>query len=420
MQVEHWIARLVRGDRGQDVGDAGKRLGGRSSGWPRSKSRTRIPRRQGRPSSPGLRVVPRMVHPRPQPSGQHAPNSHSRSKAGSSLKPLPRHSCTHIDVRLHRQSHALAHQPRAGSSRPSAQTAMPRTSGEPGRPAVCRPPAASARSPLLPMAISTLRTKRSRPMRLIGEPENRLRKPASSRAGQLGQAGRQLRPRLQLRLAAAAGELVPGADGQAVVAAIDAVAHGPRGTRAGSARDARWSGRRCSAARRAGRGPGRRWSGRRRGSGGRSRNDRSPARPARSSRSVRISPRNSQEPKLAGDQVGVLALPAQPRRLRQRLLQQRRGVDEHLHLAHRAAVHPAGQLLQPALDQLVIVAVARVDRDVARDPAAASVGQRVAVGRRSSGRRRWRCAPPATCRAASPRRSGSRASQPICHAGPLR
>ena len=35
-------------------------------------------------------------------------------------------------------------------------------------------------SPELPMAISTLRMKRSRPVRLTGEPENSLRKPASS------------------------------------------------------------------------------------------------------------------------------------------------------------------------------------------------------------------------------------------------
>ena len=37
-----------------------------------------------------------------------------------------------------------------------------------------------AASPLFPAAIATLRTKRSRPVRLIGEPENSVRKAASS------------------------------------------------------------------------------------------------------------------------------------------------------------------------------------------------------------------------------------------------
>ena len=75
------------------------------------------------------------------------------------------------------------------------------------------------------MAISTLRTKRSRPMRLTGEPANSARKPASSSVGQLGQAGRrQVGARLQLGVRGGAGEAVPRADGQAIVAAIDAVA----------------------------------------------------------------------------------------------------------------------------------------------------------------------------------------------------
>ena len=76
----------------------------------------------------------------------------------------------------------------------------------------------------------------------------------------------------------------------------------------------------------------------------------------------------------ARDEVGVLALPAEPRRLRQRLLHDRRGVDEHLHLAaHLAAIapsprEPAGQLLELALDHVVVVAVAGVDGDVGRAP----------------------------------------------------
>ena len=81
--------------------------------------------------------------------------------------------------------------------------------------------------PLLPSAISTLRTKRSRPMRLIGDAgEQRWRKPASSsgarsaRRGAVSSArGRKAPSRARVR------ELVPRADGEAVVAAIDAVAH---------------------------------------------------------------------------------------------------------------------------------------------------------------------------------------------------
>ena len=55
--------------------------------------------------------------------------------------------------------------------------------------------------------------------------------------------------------AAALRVLVPGADELAVVAAVDAVADQRRAARAGSARRARSSGRRCSAARRAGTAP---------------------------------------------------------------------------------------------------------------------------------------------------------------------
>ena len=80
-------------------------------------------------------------------------------------------------------------------------------------------------SPELPAAISTLRTKRSRPMRLIGEPANSARKPASSRRSEFGERRRARDRRApQARLAARLRELVPRADRKAVVAAIDAVA----------------------------------------------------------------------------------------------------------------------------------------------------------------------------------------------------
>ncbi len=97
-----------------------------------------------------------------------------------------------------------------------------------------------------------------------------------------------------------------------------------------------------------------------------------------SSRSVRISPRNSQEPSVAADQVGVLALPAEPRLLRQRLLQHRGGVDEHLHLGRETRGEPAGELLEPALEHVVIVAMAGIDRQIAP------------IGSSSSGSGSWR------------------------------
>jgi peptide-methionine (S)-S-oxide reductase len=73
--------------------------------------------------------------------------------------------------------------------------------------------------------ISTLRTKRSRPIRLIGEPENRARNPASSSRARSASAARQIVARGVAQVARADGELVPRADRQAIVAAIDAVAH---------------------------------------------------------------------------------------------------------------------------------------------------------------------------------------------------
>ena len=74
----------------------------------------------------------------------------------------------------------------SGTSRASAQIAAPRTSGE-ASPSKARTAPASETSPELPAAISTLRTKRSRPMRLIGEPEKKARNAASSSCKQLGQ-----------------------------------------------------------------------------------------------------------------------------------------------------------------------------------------------------------------------------------------
>ncbi len=59
----------------------------------------------------------------------------------------------------------------------------------------------------------------------------------------------------------------------------------------------------------------------------------------------------------------MLALPAQSRRLRQRLFHHGGGVDEHLDLAACGRDQPSRQRLQPLLDQVVIVVASRIDRD---------------------------------------------------------
>ena len=84
----------------------------------------------------------------------------------------------------------------------------------------------SAASPELPMAISTLRRKRARPMRLTALLANSARKRRVVEPGQFGERRRaQRRARRKLRLAAGVREFVPRADRQAIVAAVDAVAH---------------------------------------------------------------------------------------------------------------------------------------------------------------------------------------------------
>ena len=66
---------------------------------------------------------------------------------------------------------------------------------------------------------------------------------------------------------------------------------------------------------------------------------------------------------LARDQIGVLALPAETGFFGNRLFHHCRGVDEHFHLAASIFNQPARDLLEPRLDQLVIVVALGVDRD---------------------------------------------------------
>src|SRR3546814_19362021 len=58
---------------------------------------------------------------------------------------------------------------------------------------------------------------------------------------------------------------------------------------------------------------------------------------------------------IAADEVGVLALPAEPGGFGKRLFHHRRGIDEHLEIgARRLGHHPPRERLQFALDQVVI------------------------------------------------------------------
>ena len=68
---------------------------------------------------------------------------------------------------------------------------------------------------------------------------------------------------------------------------------------------------------------------------------------------------------LARDKIGVLALPARPGLCGQRLFHQRGGVDKHLHIRAAFRRELPGKLFQPALDHIVIVAPARIDRHIA-------------------------------------------------------
>ena len=101
-----------------------------------------------------------------------------------SRRPIPRRR------RDRSRSHAGASTAsRAGSSRPSAHTAAPRTSGEASARAV--PTAAGASVGELPAAISTLRMKRSRPVRFTAVLANIVRNAASSNVATRAAAARR-------------------------------------------------------------------------------------------------------------------------------------------------------------------------------------------------------------------------------------
>ena len=66
---------------------------------------------------------------------------------------------------------------------------------------------------------------------------------------------------------------------------------------------------------------------------------------------------------LERNQIGVLALPAQPRRFGERLLHDGGGIDEHLDVAAGLFDQPAAEIFQPRLDHLVIIVALGIDRD---------------------------------------------------------
>ena len=165
---------------------------------------------------------------------------------------------------------------------------------------------------------------------MIGEPANTCRKPASSSAARSASLGCAVRARPVTRLARRHGELVPGAHGEAVVAAVDAVAH--RGRRSSGIGPPVLDGEVRDAAPRVepvGRRKGRGRAGVEAGACT-SRSAPPPARRAARSTVVRIAPRNTQLPKARDEQVGVLALPAEAGGLRERLLHHGGRVDEDL------------------------------------------------------------------------------------------
>ena len=135
------------------------------------------------------------------------------------------------------------------SSCDSAQTAAPRTSGEgssSSAPAVRRQRRlariADGVEHVADEAVAADPLDRA----LGGTGRGKPRRPAAARSASERRAAAP-RGRASACLAAGLGELVPGTDRQAVVAAVDAVAQRRPELAAGSAPRARWSGRRCSA-----------------------------------------------------------------------------------------------------------------------------------------------------------------------------
>ena len=170
------------------------------------------------------------------------------------------------------------------------------------------------------------------------------------------------RSRAQFRLARGLRELVPGTDGETVVAAEDAVAHRRAEARRdvslmldGEIGDAR---ARVDAV---GRGEGMRGT----------YVEATPAGPAMilfrrvGSDLRRGEDRADEEPRseFARYEIGVLALPAEPGAGGERLLHHRRRIDEDLHVAVGEVLHARRKRRELRLEHVVIIVALRVDRD---------------------------------------------------------
>ena len=177
---------------------------------------------------------------------------------------------THVDARAplrrrHRRQAAASPRSRRAEAAPAPIRRLRRPPGR-GRRDAARPSPTSAGSPLLPAAIRQLRIIRLRPMRLIGEPANISRKPASSSASRSASRGAASSARGRKARLACGGSRRSGSTGTPPGnrRSRRCGCRSPRETRAGSARDARSSDRKCSAAHRSGRARRSRRSGRRR------------------------------------------------------------------------------------------------------------------------------------------------------------
>ncbi len=209
--AQHRVAGLVRRDRDEDVR---RRRRGRSrcAGAALAPSKTRAldavaPRAP--PPCPARVTVPAMRANRSRWRAHEMRRacSRARRRTGSSARSprsaaaLASSAARPFGADVARSRFARAPMPRArsvrasvrarGSSRASAQTAIAAHQ----RRGIVEQPHGLARpapaSPELPSAISTLRTKRSRPVRLTGVPAKRARKAASSSASELGERRRR-------------------------------------------------------------------------------------------------------------------------------------------------------------------------------------------------------------------------------------
>ena len=119
----------------------------------------------------------------------------------------------------------------------------------------------------------------------------------------------------------------------------------------------------------------------------------------------------------ARHQVGVLALPAHPGRLRQRFLHHRRGIDEHLHRRRRTAhTTNCARCFSMSLDHVVVVAdCAHRPRSLPRSGCRSGPADRLRGHRTGPARRR--CAPPATAPAVGCAAPRARPASPCRRAG---